>query len=98
MSPNTALRVGGGCAGDGWGLGERRGEAQTEPAPEAGLGWRDWEMELGKNGAGAGEPCTGDLGSDWIREEPVLGIAPAQPSCETLAKGQLPPFLDLVKA
>lgn len=49
----TQPSVGGGsCAGDGWGLRERRREAQTEPAPEAGLGWRDWEMQLGRNGAG----------------------------------------------
>lgn len=77
-----------------------RGEVRLRRSPPQKQGWAggtgrcSWE----ETGQGRGEPCTGDLGSDWIREEPVLGIAPAQPSCETLAKGQLPPFLDLVKA
>lgn len=60
-------------------------------------GWRGLAGLGDAAGTKQGGALVGELGSGWIREEPVLGTAPPRPYCETLAKWQLLSFLDLVQ-
>lgn len=81
----------------GLGGDERLGCSQPQKQGWACADWRGLAGLGDAAGMKQGEALVEELGSGWIREEPVPGTAPPQPYCETLAKWQLLSFLGLIK-